>query len=121
MDCAAYNHTTIRTTRTSRSRWRGRSLIDVFESEFRDRPLEYYRKVIEGGGVTIDGKTADRTTSLKNGERISHTLHRHEPPVAADPVGVVHEDGRHDCHQQAGRVSLFTLLGGTTTIPSRRL
>ena len=23
-------------------RWRGRELLDIFESEFRDRPVEYY-------------------------------------------------------------------------------
>jgi tRNA pseudouridine synthase 9 len=25
-----------------KERWRGRELLDVFSSEFRDRPLEYY-------------------------------------------------------------------------------
>ena len=29
---------------------------------------------------------------LKNGDVISHTLHRHEPPVTAQPIGIVHED-----------------------------
>lgn len=29
---------------------------------------------------------------MKNGEMISHTLHRHEPPVTSLPIGVVHED-----------------------------
>ena len=29
---------------------------------------------------------------MKNGDVISHTLHRHEPPVTAQPIGVVHED-----------------------------
>ena len=29
---------------------------------------------------------------VQNGEVISHTLHRHEPPVTARPIGVVHED-----------------------------
>lgn len=29
---------------------------------------------------------------IKNGDLVSHTLHRHEPPVTAQPVGVVHED-----------------------------
>lgn len=30
--------------------------------------------------------------TLKNGDIISHTLHRHEPPVTAQPIGIVHED-----------------------------
>ena len=29
---------------------------------------------------------------IKNGDLISHTLHRHEPPVTAQPIGIVHED-----------------------------
>lgn len=32
------------------------------------------------------------TTKIKNGDMISHTLHRHEPPVTAQPIGIVHED-----------------------------
>ena len=30
--------------------------------------------------------------TIKNGDIISHTLHRHEPPVTAQPIGIVHED-----------------------------
>ena len=29
---------------------------------------------------------------VKNGDIVSHTLHRHEPPVTAQPIGIVHED-----------------------------
>ena len=29
---------------------------------------------------------------VKNGQVVSHTLHRHEPPVTAQPIGIVHED-----------------------------
>lgn len=29
---------------------------------------------------------------MKNGDVISHTLHRHEPPVTAKPIVIVHED-----------------------------
>lgn len=29
---------------------------------------------------------------VKNGDVISHTTHRHEPPVTAAPIGIVHED-----------------------------
>lgn len=30
--------------------------------------------------------------TIKNGDMISHTLHRHEPPVTAQPIGIVYED-----------------------------
>ncbi|KAF2280656.1 DRAP deaminase [Westerdykella ornata] len=76
-----------------KQRWRGRELLDIFASEFRDRPLEYYEKAIIEGRVTLNGKPVPSTSTIvKNGDCISHTLHRHEPPVTAKPIGIVHED-----------------------------
>lgn len=97
-----------------KQRWRGRELLDIFVSEFRDRPPEYYvrfslsfppgdrymanpnillqKQALEAGHVTVNGKPAAPNTVVKNGEIISHTLHRHEPPVTGLPIGVIHED-----------------------------
>ncbi|KAH7121344.1 pseudouridine synthase [Dactylonectria macrodidyma] len=75
-----------------KERWRKRPLIDIFEAEFRDRPLSYYRESMERGGIYVNGQTVGPDYIVKNGDLISHTLHRHEPPVSADPVGVIHED-----------------------------
>lgn len=75
-----------------KQRWRGRTLFEVFESEFRDRPLEYYRAAMVEGRVCVSGKVVGPDHVLKNGETISHTLHRHEPPVSSEPIGVIHED-----------------------------
>ncbi|KAL1969732.1 hypothetical protein VTN77DRAFT_8285 [Rasamsonia byssochlamydoides] len=75
-----------------KERWRGRELLEIFTTEFRDRPAEYYKHAIETGQVTVGGKVATPTTRVKNGEIISHTLHRHEPPVTGLPIGVIHED-----------------------------
>lgn len=75
-----------------KERWRNRQLIDIFDSEFRDRPLEYYRRAMEGGEVAVNSKTVGPHYVLKNGDCITHTLHRHEPPVTADPIAILHED-----------------------------
>lgn len=75
-----------------KERWRGRTLEDIFVSEFRDRAPDYYRKALDSGSVTVNGKPAGRDTVMKNGQVISHTLHRHEPPVTGLPVGIIHED-----------------------------
>ncbi|RDA95704.1 hypothetical protein CP533_1166 [Ophiocordyceps camponoti-saundersi (nom. inval.)] len=75
-----------------KERWRGRQLIQVFESEFRDRSLDYYRESMEAGDVLINGKRVGPEYVLRNGDLVSHTLHRHEPPVTAEPIGVLHED-----------------------------
>jgi tRNA pseudouridine synthase 9 len=75
-----------------KQRWRGRELIDVFESEFRDRPVEYYKDAMDSGLVVVNGKAVGSKYVLKNGDLVSHTTHRHEPPVTADPIRVLHED-----------------------------
>ncbi len=75
-----------------KERWRGRELVDVFQNEFRDRPVDYYRAAMVSGQVAVNGKTVGPHHILKNGDLISHTTHRHEPPVTAEPVGVIHED-----------------------------
>lgn len=41
----------------------------------------------------MNGKAVPTTAHIvKNGDVISHTLHRHEPPVTGAPIGIVHED-----------------------------
>lgn len=75
-----------------KQRWRGREILDVFAAEFRDRTREYYKQAIESGQIIINGKPCnDVHTIVQNGDVISHTLHRHEPPVTAQPIRVIHE------------------------------
>lgn len=75
-----------------KQRWRGRQLLEVFESEFRDRTVAYYKQAMETGSVAVNGKTVGPHYVLKNGDLVSHTIHRHEPPVTAEPVQILHED-----------------------------
>jgi tRNA pseudouridine32 synthase len=43
--------------------------------------------------IHINGApTSSVNTIIKNGDVISHTLHRHEPPVTASPIAIIHED-----------------------------
>ncbi|KAL4912490.1 hypothetical protein BDW62DRAFT_216289 [Aspergillus aurantiobrunneus] len=74
-----------------KERWRNRELVDIFTAEFRDREPGYYRKALESGSVSVNGKPAGPNTVLRNGEVISHTLHRHEPPVTGNDIGIIHE------------------------------
>lgn len=75
-----------------KERWRGRSLIEIFQDEFRDRPPEYYRRAMESGSIYVNGNSVGPDYIVQNGDKISHTLHRHEPPVTAEPIGIIHED-----------------------------
>lgn len=40
----------------------------------------------------VNGKPVDTKHLVQNGDIISHTTHRHEPPVTALPITVLHED-----------------------------
>ncbi|EED12865.1 DRAP deaminase (Rib2), putative [Talaromyces stipitatus ATCC 10500] len=75
-----------------KERWRGRTVYDIFTSEFRDRTAEYYKQAIEEGRVLISGKVANLDTIVPNGAIVSHSTHRHEPPVSSQPIGIIHED-----------------------------
>jgi tRNA pseudouridine32 synthase len=75
-----------------KGRWRGREILDIFASEFRDRPREYYKHAIETGQIYVNGKPCEDVRQVvKNGDVVSHTLHRHEPPVTAEPIRVISE------------------------------
>lgn len=73
-------------------RWRDRNLLEVFQSEFRDREKSYYKKTIAGGAVLLNGEPANLESIIRNGDLITHKLHRHEPPVTSKPIGTVYED-----------------------------
>lgn len=48
---------------------------------------------MERGAVQLNGKPVPSVNHIvKNGDLVSHTLHRHEPPVTAQEIGIVHED-----------------------------
>ncbi|KAK2730466.1 drap deaminase [Colletotrichum kahawae] len=83
-------HFTYRTN--AKQRWRGRKLIDIYEDEFRDRTVEYYRWAMETGRIVVNGKAVGPDHLVKNGDVVNHTIHRHEPPVTAEPIRVIHED-----------------------------
>lgn len=75
-----------------KQRWRDREILDIFAAEFRDRSEEYYKIAIEEGRIVLNGQPCkDIRTRVKNGDVISHTLHRHEPPVSAQPIRAIHE------------------------------
>ncbi|CUS21633.1 LAQU0S03e07074g1_1 [Lachancea quebecensis] len=73
-------------------RWRDRPLIDIFVNEFRDREESYYRKTIARGAVFLNDKPANLESIVRNGDLISHKIHRHEPPVTSRPIKTVFED-----------------------------
>ncbi|PIA13144.1 pseudouridine synthase, partial [Coemansia reversa NRRL 1564] len=75
----------------AKGRWVGRSVFDVFTKEFRDRNTEYYEKAIESGLIELNGNKVDKDTIVRNGDLVTHYIHRHEPPVSTQPLGIIRE------------------------------
>ncbi|KAL3230239.1 tRNA pseudouridine(32) synthase, mitochondrial [Nakaseomyces bracarensis] len=75
-----------------KERWRDRKVVDIFTEEFRDREPGYYRKTIASGAVFVNGEAANLDTILRNGQQLTHKIHRHEPPVSSKPIKTVFED-----------------------------
>ncbi|KAG0275906.1 hypothetical protein BGZ95_008243 [Linnemannia exigua] len=73
----------------AKGRWLGRKLIEVFNTEFRDRDNTFYERAIMDGRVKINDETVDKDYIIKNSDIVAHDIHRHEPPVANLPVKVV--------------------------------
>ncbi|KAF9968984.1 hypothetical protein BGZ73_008921 [Actinomortierella ambigua] len=73
----------------AKGRWLGRELIEIMNTEFRDRDSKYYEKAIKDGLIMINGATVTEDYIMRNSDVLEHSIHRHEPPVADLPVKVV--------------------------------
>ncbi|KAF3086052.1 hypothetical protein TWF706_011775 [Orbilia oligospora] len=75
-----------------KERWRNKTIFEIYGTEFRDRPQEYYKNAVLTGMISINGvPTHSLDQIIRNGDIVTHTLHRHEPPVTDKPVTIVCE------------------------------
>ncbi|XP_018420860.1 PREDICTED: RNA pseudouridylate synthase domain-containing protein 2 [Nanorana parkeri] len=75
-----------------KGRWVGKSLLEVFSSEFRSEPLEYYKLAAQAGRLKLNKElVTDLNTVLKDNDFLRNTVHRHEPPVTAQPLRIIAE------------------------------
>ncbi|KAH9602658.1 hypothetical protein KSS87_014124 [Heliosperma pusillum] len=75
-----------------KNRWSGKTIVDMFADEFKGRPHDYYVSAVKSGRILVGGKTVSIYHRVKTSEKISHFVHRHEPPVMAWDVSVLQED-----------------------------
>ncbi|XP_030531259.1 RNA pseudouridine synthase 7 isoform X1 [Rhodamnia argentea] len=75
-----------------KNRWAGKTIVDFFAQEFKGRPFEYYVSAVQCGRIQVDGETVPVSYILEPSQKISHFLHRHEPPVMASDVTVLVEE-----------------------------
>ena len=76
----------------SARRWYGRALAAVLQKEYAHADPAYYSSAIERGLVTVNGRTAQADSIVQSGDLITHSLHRHEPPVSAAAIRILHQD-----------------------------
>ncbi|PKI53427.1 hypothetical protein CRG98_026117 [Punica granatum] len=72
-----------------KNRWAGKTVVDFFAHEFKGRPYDYYVSAVNCGRIRVDGEMVPVSYILKPSQKISHFLHRHEPPVLAFDVSVI--------------------------------
>lgn len=66
----------------AKARWNGRTVLDVYSSEFGSFPKSYYVSAIQQGRILVSDNKVDLDYKIKGGDVLSHTVHRHEPAVA---------------------------------------
>ncbi|KVH98130.1 Pseudouridine synthase, catalytic domain-containing protein, partial [Cynara cardunculus var. scolymus] len=75
----------------AKNRWAGKTIVDLFAEEFKGRNRDYYDSAVKSGRIQVDGKTVPVSYRVQSSQKISHFVHRHEPPVMALDVKILHE------------------------------
>ncbi len=66
----------------AKARWVGRTVLDVYSTEYGSYPKSYYESAIVQGRIMVSDKAVSLEYRIKDGNVLSHTVHRHEPGVA---------------------------------------
>merc|ERR1712045_665619 len=79
-------------TTFTKGRWVGERILDVFAREFRAHPSEEYERCIKAGTLTVNYEKVDIDYKLKHNDLLANVVHRHEVPVTAEKIQIVHMD-----------------------------
>lgn len=66
----------------AKARWLGRTVLDVYSTEFGSLPASYYEIAIQQGRILVCDKPVNTSYTIMENDILSHTVHRHEPAVA---------------------------------------
>ncbi|KAK0589589.1 hypothetical protein LWI29_016064 [Acer saccharum] len=75
-----------------KNRWAGKTIVDLFAEEFKGRPYDYYVSAVKCGRIQVDGEMVPVSYIVKSSQKISHFVHRHEPPVMACDVSILQKE-----------------------------
>jgi 23S rRNA-/tRNA-specific pseudouridylate synthase len=73
-----YSHTF---TSFCKARWIGRTILDVYSTEFGSYPMSYYKIAIQQGRIRVSDNIVPIDYKLQAKDILLHTVHRHEPGV----------------------------------------
>ncbi|XP_068203332.1 pseudouridylate synthase RPUSD2-like isoform X2 [Palaemon carinicauda] len=79
-------------TTFTKGRWVGEKILDVFAKEFRAHPAEEYERCIKSGTLTVNYEKVDTDYRLKHNDLLANIVHRHETPVLARNIEILHLD-----------------------------
>lgn len=74
-----------------KERWRDMNILTMFLKEFKAYSEEYYRQAITLGLIQVNYKKVALDYILRNGDTITHTATRSEPPVFNRPIKIIHD------------------------------
>ncbi|KAH9393542.1 RNA pseudouridylate synthase domain containing protein 2, partial [Tyrophagus putrescentiae] len=75
-----------------KGRWVGRKLSELFEQEFRAVTEDIMKKRCQTGLLKVNGQMVEPDYILKDNDFITNRIHRHEFPVLAAPIPIIHKD-----------------------------
>ncbi|KAL3502954.1 hypothetical protein ACH5RR_037403 [Cinchona calisaya] len=75
-----------------KNRWAKKTIVDLFTEEFKGRPRDYYVSAVKEGRIQVDGQVVPISYVVQPSQKISHFLHRHEPPVMAWDIQILQKE-----------------------------
>lgn len=75
-----------------KGRWYKQKLYDIMVREFRSLPPDKLAYSIKTGAVRVNGQVIDVDYVLRGHDIVTNRVHRHEMPVLASDISIVHED-----------------------------
>ena len=78
-----------------KARWIGQPLLQVFSQEFPyfEDSVAYYTNAMKVGRLRVNDEVAPLEYRCRDGDVITHHVHRHEPPVTSHKVRILSDSG----------------------------
>lgn len=68
-------------TSHAKSRWIGRTILNVYATEFGSYPESYYETAIRQGRILVSDELVDPSYCIRGNDVLCHRVHRHEPAI----------------------------------------